>query len=436
MANSVILNGVTYTDDDNATTGMANNGHRVRLIPMFSNAIIDLGAKKDSAAASAAAAAASATALSATSTTSLTPSLAEQIVTTQSGKDFPAGTFVMLVSSSDSAVWMYGPVTSYSGTTLTFTPSVVGTATAKADWNISGRVGARGAAGLTFTGGSLTSAINTARATVASAATTADIWGAAGNQIDWTGTVTCTGFPAAPQAGAERVLICVGAAPFTAGANMLIDGVASGSTVTCAANDQMIVRAVSTTQFKLSRVKYDGTAQVTPIASALILLSTVTASAAATVDVETTFNSTYDDYLIVGTDVVPSLDALFRCQFKISGAYLTAGYGRHTHTSSSAATGYTSAVDTNAAQAAHIQMTSTITGGRAFTFWMYINNPAGTVRDKYVRWNGVHTNVNDVAIATGVGTRFSSAGALTGIRFLLDTGTITGTFRLYGIANS
>ena len=58
----------------------------------------------------------------------------------------------------------------------------------------------------TFTG-----AQNFARATVASHATTADIWGAAGNQIDWTGTATTTAFPAAPQAGAERVLICAGA---------------------------------------------------------------------------------------------------------------------------------------------------------------------------------------------------------------------------------
>lgn len=104
--------------------------------------------------------------------------------------------------------------------------------------------------------------INTGRATVASAATTADIWGAAGNQIDWTGTTTCTGFPAAPRAGASRTLICAAAAPFTAGANMLIDGVTSGNTVTCAANDIMIVRAVTTTQFRLSRVKYDGKPQV------------------------------------------------------------------------------------------------------------------------------------------------------------------------------
>ena len=51
---------------------------------------------------------------------------------------------------------------------------------------------------------------------------------------------------------------------------MLIDGVSSGSTVTCAANDTIIVRSVSTTQFKLSRIKYDGTAQVNPVATATV----------------------------------------------------------------------------------------------------------------------------------------------------------------------
>ncbi|MEK7126161.1 MAG: hypothetical protein AAB835_01590 [Patescibacteria group bacterium] len=44
---------------------------------------------------------------------------------------------------------------------------------------------------------------------------------------------------------------------------MLIDGVSSGSTVTCAANDTIIVRSVSTTQFKLSRIAYNGTATLT-----------------------------------------------------------------------------------------------------------------------------------------------------------------------------
>ena len=44
---------------------------------------------------------------------------------------------------------------------------------------------------------------------------------------------------------------------------MLIDGVSSGATVTCAANDTVIVRSVSTTQFKLSRIAYNGTATLT-----------------------------------------------------------------------------------------------------------------------------------------------------------------------------
>ena len=104
------------------------------------------------AAASEAVALAAATALSGTSTTTLTPTLAEKVVTTQSGKSFGAGTFVMLISDSNAAVWMYGSVTSYSGTTLTFTPTAIGTATSKSDWTIAGRVGARGATGATGTG--------------------------------------------------------------------------------------------------------------------------------------------------------------------------------------------------------------------------------------------------------------------------------------------
>jgi len=104
--------------------------------------------------------------------------------------------------------------------------------------------------------------LNLARVTVASHATTADIWAATGNQIDWTGVETTSAFPNAPQGGSERTLICAGASSFTAGANLLIDGVNSGVTITCAANDQMIVKAISTTQFKLSRVRYDGRAQV------------------------------------------------------------------------------------------------------------------------------------------------------------------------------
>lgn len=109
-------------------------------------------------------------------------------------------------------------------------------------------------AGLAFTGG-----INEKLSTIASA-TTPDIFAlTVGNVVDYTGTATCTGFVAAPQAGARRTLVCAGAASFTASANMLIEGVTSGANLTCAAGVQVDVVAVTTTQFRLTFTPVSGT---------------------------------------------------------------------------------------------------------------------------------------------------------------------------------
>ncbi len=107
----------------------------------------------------------------------------------------------------------------------------------------------------------LTGAINHAKTTVASA-TTPDIWTGTGGVIDYTGALIATGFAAAPQAGASRTLVLAAAAPFTAGANMLIDGVASGSTWIGAVGDRVEVIAITTTQFRLGQKKADGAAVV------------------------------------------------------------------------------------------------------------------------------------------------------------------------------
>lgn len=42
---SVTVNGVTYTDDSDANTGLANGGHRTRFVPLLSNVVVDLAAK-------------------------------------------------------------------------------------------------------------------------------------------------------------------------------------------------------------------------------------------------------------------------------------------------------------------------------------------------------------------------------------------------------
>lgn len=106
--------------------------------------------------------------------------------------------------------------------------------------------------------GTLTSVGNEVKTTVASAATPDIFAVTVGNLVDYTGTTTCTGFAAAPLAAARRTLLCAGAAPFTAGANMLINGVASGVTYTCAAGDQVDAVAITTTQFRLTIRRADG----------------------------------------------------------------------------------------------------------------------------------------------------------------------------------
>lgn len=197
---------------------------------------------------------------SSVSTTSMLIDDIPQTFTMETGKEFIPGMDIYIGdSAAPSTNYMLGMLTSYdtaTGLSAALVASHVGSGT-KTSWVI----GLSNSNGATLVNNAFTGHQDFARVTVASAATTADIWSALGNQINFTGTATVTGFPAALQAGASRELICAGACVFTAGANMLIDGVDSGSSVTCAANDIMIVRAVTLTQFRLTRVRYDGRPQ-------------------------------------------------------------------------------------------------------------------------------------------------------------------------------
>lgn len=232
---TVTVNGVTYTDDDNAITGLANGGHRTRLVPMFGNAVTDLGAKKDAAAASAAAAlvsqdaatasastattqastattkateaaasAASAAAIAGafvgTSTTSLLIATGSKTFTTQTGEQYTAGVFLSAVSAANNANHMFGQVTSYNTTTgaLVLDVQVIGGSGTLADWNISlvGARGATGATGATGAAGTLsgvaTGTIELLTGTAIASASTVNLDTATGNRVHITGTTPIT----------------------------------------------------------------------------------------------------------------------------------------------------------------------------------------------------------------------------------------------------
>lgn len=120
MVNSVTFSttaggdGSTVTDDNNATTGLGDGGHRTRFVPCLSQTV----AVAETAVA-AAANAVNAPGTQATSATSFTLALGSKTFTlVESGKTFPKGGAVSIARTSDPTKVCYGTITSFSGVTL------------------------------------------------------------------------------------------------------------------------------------------------------------------------------------------------------------------------------------------------------------------------------------------------------------------------------
>lgn len=89
-----------------------------------------------SATAAAASAAAAAGLSSSTSTTSLAIGTGSKTFTTQTGLNYGVGQFITAASNANSANYMHGTVTSYSGTALVVNVLDIGGSGTKTDWNI------------------------------------------------------------------------------------------------------------------------------------------------------------------------------------------------------------------------------------------------------------------------------------------------------------
>lgn len=153
------------------------------------------------------------------------------------------------------------------------------------------------------------------------------------------------------------------------------------------------------------------------------LLSTVSASNSATVDVETTFNSAYDAYLIVADGVTVQTNSTnLQCRFKIGGSYITTA----TYSYLSRLDAVTSTIDA----ALIIDGVSNGTT-ESVHFIMRIENPESTAKHHAASINGCRSEGN---IITSKMMKNTTTGALTGVRFLMNSGNIVaGNFRLYGL---
>lgn len=178
----------------------------------------------------------------------------------------------------------------------------------------------------------------------------------------------------------------------------------------------------------------------TPSTGAMVFLSAVTASNSATVDIETTFDSTYDTYVIVGSGIGSngSQTPTFQVRLKLGGSYITTStYAYQLNFTSS-----NSSVLSGSSASSVIYFSSPVSildsdSSNNFSFVLYINNPSSTSLIKMLNWTGGY-KISGAGAGVLVGTGFnSSTSALTGVRFYQDSGNVLrGTFRLYGIKNS
>lgn len=166
-----------------------------------------------------------------------------------------------------------------------------------------------------------------------------------------------------------------------------------------------------------------------------VYLSTVTASASATVDLETTLNSTYDRYAIVITDYQPATNSTdIWVRLKIAGSY-HAGASDYYWTRVSQTTSTT--IGTNHAGDTKMPIVNSVsnTATRKASGIIYLDTPSSTSISKQISWDLAYSTGTDVpAYSKGMGIDISSTGAVTGVRILSSSGNITtGTFVLFGL---
>lgn len=250
----VVINGHTYSDDSDPTTGLGNGGHRTRFIPALSDVVVVAGQAATSAtnaatsatnsANSATAAAASATTAvnapgtNATSTTSLTISAASKTLTIQTGKSIVVGMTVKIASTASPTNWMLGDVTAYTSGTGSLTVNVVltnGSGTF-ADWTVS-LSGSVPATVATTGSNTYTGVQNEFHGADIASAATINLTTATGNLVDVTGTTTITAITLAD--GYERTVRFTGVLTLTNGASLVLP---SGADITTAAGDFAIFR--------------------------------------------------------------------------------------------------------------------------------------------------------------------------------------------------
>jgi hypothetical protein len=208
--------------------------------------------------------------------------------------------------------------------------------------------------------------------------------------------------------------------------------------ITTAAGDVATFQSTgSNTVQCINYTKADGTGVVAASGGGWVELQSITASATATVDLETDIGSTYNEYMVKVSSAIPANDdVLLLVRLKVGGSYVTANYRQHITVGASSSAGYAGNVTQTAAM--YGAYTLGIASGESADLTLHFANPDGTSEFKKMYQYGVVDDRSDYTkMLFGVGSYTGGTGALTGIRFYMSAGNIaSGIFTLYGLTKA
>ena len=166
----------------------------------------------------------------------------------------------------------------------------------------------------------------------------------------------------------------------------------------------------------------------------MVLLSTTNASTASTVDLTGNFTTTYSNYMVRGVDIFGSnsTETLMMQVIFDSTAITGSVYYGHLVRSNNSSNNY-SGQAMNGTTAFNIinQLSSGSTQGTGFVLNV-LNAPATNNSYKFFTWNGASAEGWSINYGAG-GVNDATSSNMTGMRFLMSAGTVSGKFLLYGI---
>jgi hypothetical protein len=175
--------------------------------------------------------------------------------------------------------------------------------------------------------------------------------------------------------------------------------------------------------------------------TSLVLIQRQTASSSSSIDFTTGIDSTYDEYVVEFTSVVPASNAAFWLRVSEDGSSWKAGASDYNQSAPStrddgAAGGATfcSTGDVRIVLATTVS-NSAADGGAAGTIRLYA--PSNSAGKKLIGFYAAAQYGSGFFSASGFGRYQGTNNAIVGVRFLMSTGNITsGTFALYGVKKS